>query len=92
MRSIFSWKRKARRPLRSTSDAEGKVFVIGGAEIYRELLPHCDEAYITRIYENFHGDVFFEDIGRDKNWELAEASPVVFSECRNIRFFHYKRK
>ena len=78
--------------LEYTAKAEGKVFVIGGAEIYRELLPHCDEAYITRIYENFHGDVFFEDIGRDKDWELAEASPVVFSECRNIRFFHYKRK
>lgn len=78
--------------LKFTKNADGKVFVIGGAEIYNELLPHCDEAYITRIYENFHGDVFFEDIEHDKEWELLEASPVISSECRNIRFFHYKRK
>lgn len=78
--------------LNFTKNANGKVFVIGGAEVYKELLPHCDEAYITRIYENFYGDVFFEDIEHDKEWELLEASPAISSECRNIRFFHYKRK
>ena len=78
--------------LEFTANAEGKVFVIGGGEIYRQMLPYCDEAYITRIYENFGGDVFFEDIGRSKDWELAEASPVIESGCRRIRFFHYIRK
>lgn len=78
--------------LKYTDKAQGEVFVLGGAEVYKELLPHCDEAYITRIYENFHGDVFFEDIEHDKAWEIAETSPVISSECRNIRFFHYKRK
>ena len=72
--------------------AQGKVFVIGGGEIYRELLPYCGEAYITRIYESFSGDVFFTDIEHDKDWELTEVSPVISSECRNIRFFHYIRK
>lgn len=72
--------------------AAGKVFVLGGGEIYRELMPHCDEAFITRIYECFGGDVFFADIEHDKDWELAEVSPVIASECRNIRFFRYIRK
>ncbi len=78
--------------LKFTEKAEGNVFVIGGGEIYKQLLPHCGEAFITRIYENFNGDVFFEDIEHDKEWELIEASPVIESECRRIRFFHYKRK
>ena len=78
--------------LKFAEKAEGKVFVIGGGEIYRELLPYCDEAYITRIYECFNGDVFFTDIEHDKDWELAEVSPIVSSECRNIRFFRYVRK
>lgn len=72
--------------------AEGRIFVIGGGEIYRQLLPYCDEALITRIYESFDGDVFFPDLEHDKDWELAEVSPVVESECRAIRFFRYVRK
>lgn len=78
--------------LKYTDTVQGKVFVIGGAEVYKQLLPHCDEAFITRIYENFGGDVFFEDIEHDKDWELAEVSPKLDSECRAIRFFHYRRK
>lgn len=72
--------------------AEGKVFVLGGGEIYRELLPYCGEAFITRIYESFNGDVFFTDLEHDRDWEIVETSPVISSECRNIRFFHYIRK
>jgi len=72
--------------------ADGKIFVIGGAEIYRQLLPHCDEVLITRIYESFGGDVFFEDIEHDKGFKLKEVSPVIESACRRIRFFRYKRR
>lgn len=78
--------------LQYAKTAEGKIFVIGGGEIYRQLLPYCDEAFITRIYECFDGDVFFKDLEQDKSWELAEASPAVESECRTIRFFRYVRK
>lgn len=78
--------------LKFTAKTEGKVFVIGGGEIYKQLLPYCDEAFITRIYENFGGDVFFEDITRDKDWEFAEASSAIESGCRRIRFFRYIRK
>ena len=78
--------------LEFTGKAEGRVFVIGGAEVYKELLPYCDEAYITRIYECFDGDVFFEDIEHDKAWELVDKSVTVQAECRRIRFFRYQRK
>lgn len=75
-----------------SKSVEGRIFVIGGGEIYRQLLPYCDEALITRIYECFDGDVFFTDIEHDKDWELAEVSPAIDSECRTIRFFRYVRK
>lgn len=67
------------------------VFVIGGGEIYRELEPYCDEAFITRVYENFGGDVFFRDIEHDREWELAESSPVIETSGRRIRFFRFIR-
>lgn len=69
-----------------------EVFVIGGAEIYRQLAPYCDEALITRVYESFGGDTFFIDIERSEDWELAEASIVLETNCHKIRFFRYIRK
>jgi len=35
------------------------LFVIGGAEIYKLLLPYCTELYITRIPRAIDGDTFF---------------------------------
>lgn len=67
------------------------VFVIGGGEIYRELEPHCDEALITRVYENFGGDVFFHDIEHDRGWKFAEGSPVIETGGRMIRFLRFTR-
>ncbi len=69
-----------------------RVFVIGGGEIYRLLLPYCGEAIITRVYENFGGDVFFEDIEHDKSWRLAESSPLVETNGKIIRFMRFLRK
>ena len=69
-----------------------KVFVIGGGEIYRLLLPYCDEAIITRVYDSFGGDVFFYDIEHDAAWELAESSPVYETNGKNIRFMKFLRK
>ena len=68
-----------------------KVFVIGGGEIYALLERYCDEALITRVYENFGGDVFFKDIEHDPDWQFAESSPLVETSGRNIRFFRYVR-
>lgn len=69
-----------------------EVFIIGGAEIYKQFEPYCGEALITRVYENFGGDTFFIDIGRSEDWELAEASIVLETNCHKIRFFRYIKK
>lgn len=71
---------------------KNKVFVIGGGEIYKQLAPYCDEALITRLYENMDGDVFFEDIEHDPEWELAETSFVIETGCKNIRLLRFVRK
>lgn len=74
-------------------NTEKRVFVIGGAEIYKQLSPYCDEALITRVYENFAGDAFFEDIEHDPQWQLAESSPIIETGCRKIKFLRFlKRK
>lgn len=71
---------------------EGKVFVIGGGDVYRQLEPYCDEALVTRLYENMGGDTFVADICRSRGWELAEASQVIETNCKRIRLFRYVRR
>ena len=31
-------------------------FVVGGAEIYRQMLPHCSELCLTRVWSTVEGD------------------------------------
>ena len=52
------------------ADAD-KVFVIGGAELYREALPRADELVLTEIAHAFDGDVFFPSWDRRHFREMA---------------------
>ncbi|GAA3326934.1 hypothetical protein GCM10020331_064860 [Ectobacillus funiculus] len=40
-------------------DGIEEVFVIGGAEIFKEMLPMMDRLYVTYIDEEFEGDTYF---------------------------------
>ena len=46
-------------------DLSGDVFVIGGAEIYRLLLPRCAAVYLTHIHAPAEGDAFFPEFESD---------------------------
>ena len=35
------------------------VFVIGGAQIYEQLLPRCSDLYLTVVHREVEGDAFF---------------------------------
>lgn len=45
-----------------------EVFVIGGAQLYRECLPRADRLYLTEIDADFGGDTRFPDFDRAR-WE-----------------------
>lgn len=40
---------------------ETHLFVVGGAEIYKLLLPYCDDVLVTRVMTQAKGDVFFPE-------------------------------
>ncbi len=42
----------------------GEVFVIGGAELYREALPRAQRLEFTEIHAEFEGDAAFPEISR----------------------------
>lgn len=49
------------------------VFIIGGAELYRQFLPHAQTLYITRIHAEFEGDTFFPEYD-ETEWELVAST------------------
>ena len=49
-------------------NTDEECFVIGGATIYKLLMPYANKMYITKINESFEGDVWFPEI-KDTEWE-----------------------
>ena len=41
---------------------EEEVFIVGGAEIYRQAVPLTDRIYLTIIDQDFDGDTFFPEL------------------------------
>ena len=50
---------------------EDEVFIIGGAEIFRQSLNAAEKIYITRIDATFEGDRFFPDLNLSE-WKLVK--------------------
>jgi|SRR5262249_4713731 len=56
----------------SPYEAQGKeLFVIGGAEIYRALLPRCRMIYLTMVKREHNGDAYFPEFESD--FEIQEV-------------------
>ena len=68
-------------------------FIIGGASIYKMLMPYTKKMYITKIYEKFEGDTYFPEID-EAEWEIIEKSEGITDE-KNIykyEYINYQRK
>ena len=52
--------------LEKYSKCEDEVFVIGGAEIYKQFLPYVQKIYLTQIDETFEGDTYWPEINYDE--------------------------
>ena len=50
---------------------QDEVMVIGGAELYRQVLSDTDTIYLTRIHEAFDGDTCFPEL-RNTEWHQVE--------------------
>jgi dihydrofolate reductase len=44
------------------SKCEEEIFVIGGAEIYTQVLPYTQKLYLTKVDDAFEGDTYFPEI------------------------------
>lgn len=74
-------------------EKDTEVFVIGGAEIFKDILPFADRLYLTKIYHAFEGDTYFPifDTGQ---WELESREPGTRNDKNpyDYEYLIYKRK
>ena len=62
--------------------SDGEVFIIGGGEIYRQLLPNTERIYLTRVQASFpDAEVFFPEL--DPTEWIEEAREVYPRDERN---------
>jgi len=50
-----------------------RVMVIGGGSIYRQMLPYCDTAYITKVHTTIPCDTYFPNLDEDPQWKLDQV-------------------
>lgn len=65
------------------------VFIIGGAMMYHTMLPYCDTAYITKVFENGNATAFFDNLDLLPNWRMSECLPPVTDGNYEIQFCTY---
>jgi len=52
---------------------DSEVFIIGGGEIYRQILPIVNRIYFTRVHASYPGDTFFPELNL-KDWDTESIT------------------
>ena len=74
--------------LAATAD---RAMVIGGGSVYRQLLPLCRTAYVTKVHCTIPCDTFFPNLDEDPQWVLeeillsGEENGISYKMCRYVR-------
>ena len=66
------------------------AFVIGGAMMYRTMLPYCEEAVITKVDADGGATVFLDNLDALDNWRCESESAPIDDCGYSIRFCTYK--
>ena len=68
------------------------VYIIGGESIYRQMLPYCDTAHITKIDYAYEADAYFPNLDEDPDWEVtADSDEQTYFDIA-YTFVRYERK
>ena len=71
--------------LKEAEKYEGELYVIGGESIYREMLPLCDRAYVTKIDHAYDADTYFPNLDEDGEWEMTKTSEE--QTCFDLEYY-----
>jgi dihydrofolate reductase len=63
-----------------------KFFVIGGAQIYAQLLPRCTDVYLTQVFREVAGDAYLPEF--ESEFEMVDT-PL---RTTDFEVRHFRRK
>ena len=67
------------------------VYIIGGESIYRQMLPYCDVAHITKVDYAYEADAYFPNLDEDPEWEVTADSDEQTYFDLTYAFVKYER-
>ena len=84
---------RAASPEEATAMCAGdeKVFVIGGGTVYRQMLPLCERAIITKVHTTVPCDTWFPNLDELPAWKLIETlesgeeNGITFDVCVYVK-------
>ena len=71
---------------------EEDIYIIGGASIYKQFLPYCKKALVTRVDREFSADTYFPNLDQDDEWEITSESEEQTYFDNTFEFLVYERK
>ena len=69
-----------------------RAMVIGGGSIYKQMLPLCDTAYVTKVHCAPESDTFFPNLDNDPEWTLKQVLQSGEENGIGYEMCLYKRK
>ena len=72
--------------------AAQRAMVIGGGSIYKQMLPYCDIAYITKVHITPESDTHFPNLDEMEDWYIAETLMSGEENGIGYEMLLYKRR
>ena len=69
-----------------------RAMVIGGGSVYRQMLPYCDTAYITKVHTVIPCDTDFPNLDEMEDWYIAESMMSGEENGIGYEMLLYKRR
>lgn len=68
------------------------IYIIGGESVYRQMLPYCNVAHITKIDHSYEADTYFPNLDQDEEWHItADSDEQTYFDIA-YQFVKYERK
>ncbi len=68
------------------------IYIIGGDSVYKQLLPHCNVAHVTKVDYEYDADAYFPNLDQEADWVITDDSEEQTYFDIAYRFLRYQRK
>lgn len=68
------------------------IYIVGGETVYRQMLPYCKVAHVTKIDYAYEADTYFPNLDECSEWEIvADSEEQTYFDLEYV-FLRYERR